>query len=78
MSERKHSANLQLLRSLYFNRNGILVLVMALVSVGLLYLSVRTHGTASQFFLGLGAATIATTVYSFLQVLLTTSQFNRS
>jgi hypothetical protein len=38
--------------------------------------SARTRGTASQFWLGLGAATIATTGYSFVQVLLTTSQFN--
>jgi hypothetical protein len=76
MPDRRHSEEPQLLHALYFNRNGILFLVMALVSVGMLALSAKVHGTASQFWLAVGAATIATTCYSFLQVMLTTSQFN--
>lgn len=76
MSDRKRSPNVQLLRALYFNRTGILFLLMAIVSIGMILGSARTHGGVSQFWLGLGAATIATTCYSFVQVLLTTSQFN--
>jgi hypothetical protein len=49
---------------------------MAILSVLMLIGSSRTKGSVSQFWLGLGAATIATTGYSFVQVLLTTRQFN--
>lgn len=67
----------QLLRELYFNRTGIVFLLMVLVSVLMLVASAKTHGSASQFWLALGTATIATTGYSFVQVLLTTRQFDR-
>ena len=67
----------QLLRELYFNRTGIVFLLMLLVSVLMLVTSAKTHGSASQFWLALGTATIATTGYSFVQVLLTTRQFDR-
>ncbi len=43
----------------------------------MLVASAKTHGSASQFWLALGTATIATTGYSFVQVLLTTRQFDR-
>jgi hypothetical protein len=49
---------------------------MAIVSILLLIESARTKGNISQFWLALGAATVATTGYSFVQVLLTTRQFN--
>jgi hypothetical protein len=74
--EGKGSSTVQLLRELYFNRTGILFLFMAILSILMLIASTRTKGSASQFWLGLGAATIATTGYSFVQVLLTTRQFN--
>ena len=61
----------QLLRELYFNRTGIVFLLMVLVPVLMLVASAKTHGSASQFWLALGTATIATTGYSFVQVLLT-------
>ena len=67
----------QLLRELYFNRTGIVFLLMALLSVLMLIASAKTHGSLSQFWLALGSATIATTGYSSVQVLLTTGQFNR-
>ncbi len=50
---------------------------MVLVSVLMLVASAKTHGSASQFWLALGTATIATTGYSFVQVLLTTRQLDR-
>lgn len=67
----------QLLRELYFNRTGIVFLLMTLFSVLVLIASAKTHGTASQFWLAIGSATIATTGYSSVQILLTTQQFNR-
>lgn len=67
----------QLLRELYFNRTGIVFLLMVLLSVLMLIASAKTHGSISQFWLAVGSATIATTGYSFVQVLLTTGQFNR-
>lgn len=76
MPDRKRGPDVQLLRALYFNRTGILFLLMAIISIVMIIASARTTGTVSQFWLGLGAATIATTGYSFVQVLLTTSQFN--
>jgi hypothetical protein len=76
VSDRKRGPDVQLLRALYFNRTGILFLLMAIASIVMIIVSARTRGAASQFWLGLGAATIATTGYSFIQVLLTTSQFN--
>jgi hypothetical protein len=76
LPDRKRGPDVQLLRALYFNRTGILFLLMAIASILMIIVSSRTKGTAGQFWLGLGAATIATTGYSFVQVLLTTSQFN--
>ena len=67
----------QLLRELYFNRTGIVFLLMVLVSVLMLVASAETRGSISQFWLALGSATLATTGYSFVQVLLTTRQFNQ-
>jgi hypothetical protein len=49
---------------------------MAIVSILMLIESARTRGNISQFWLALGASTVATTGYSFVQVLLTTRQFN--
>ena len=43
----------------------------------MLVASVRTHGTISQFWLAIGSAILASTLYSFVQTLLTTRQFNR-
>jgi hypothetical protein len=67
----------RLLRELYFNRTGIVFLMMVLISVLMLFASARTHGSVSQFWLAVGSATLATTGYSFVQVLLTTQQFNQ-
>ncbi|MEU5882696.1 hypothetical protein [Spirillospora sp. NPDC047279] len=64
-----------LLRSLYLNRTGILLLIMLLGSIGLIAISARTAGAAQQFWLAVGSGTLATTVYSTLQVFLTTTQF---
>jgi hypothetical protein len=69
-------SEVQLLRQLYFNRTGILFLLMALASIGMLAASSKTSGVAGQLWLALGSATLATTGYSFVQVLLTTRQFN--
>ena len=67
----------QLLRELYFSWTGIVFLIMALISVLMLIESARTHGTISQFWLAIGSAILASTLYSFVQTLLTTRQFNR-
>ena len=77
MADEDSGSPAQLLRELYFNRTGIVFLVMVLASVLMLIASAKTHGAPSQFWLALGTATIATTGYSFVQVLLTTRQFNR-
>jgi hypothetical protein len=66
-----------LLRELYLNRVGLLFLLMALVSVGMLYAAARTHGTSNQVWLALGTSILATTIYSFFQVLLTRHQLDR-
>lgn len=76
MAEENSSSYVRLLRQLYFNRTGVLFLLMAIVSILMLIESARTKGNISQFWLALGAATVATTGYSFVQVLLTTRQFN--
>ena len=60
----------QLFGELYFSWTGIVFLLMALVSV-------ETHGMASEFWLAIGSAILASTGYSFVQTLLTTRQFNR-
>lgn len=67
----------QLLRELYFSWTGIVFLLMALISVLMIVASARTHGTISQFWLAIGSAILASTIYSFVQTLLTTRQFNR-
>lgn len=67
----------QLLRELYFSWTGIVFLLMALVSVLMLVASAKTHGTISEFWLAIGSAILASTLYSFIQTLLTTRQFNR-
>jgi hypothetical protein len=72
----QRSSSVQLLRALYFNRTGVLFLFMAILSILVIVQSARTKGSVSQFWLGLGTATIATTGYSFVQILLTTRQFD--
>lgn len=76
MAEQNPGSYVQLLRKLYFNRTGILFLLMALLSILMLLESARTKGSASNFWLALGASTAATTGYSFVQVMLTTRQFD--
>lgn len=66
-----------LLRELYFNRTGLLFLLMLLLSTGLLGASAGTHGSAASFLLALGTSILATTGYSIIQVFLTTRQLNR-
>jgi hypothetical protein len=73
----QRSSTVQLLRELYFNRTGVLFLFMAVLSILMIVESARTKGSVSQFWLGLGTATIATTGYSLVQILLTTRQFDR-
>jgi hypothetical protein len=68
---------LELLRDLYLNRTGVLFLLMAGLSIGVIAASARTRGSASQFWLALGTSMLATTVYAFVQVMLTTQQFDR-
>lgn len=77
MADEHQRSPARLLRELYFNRTGIVFLMMVLISVLMLFASARTHGSVSQFWLAVGSATLATTGYSFVQVLLTTQQFNQ-
>lgn len=64
-----------LLRSLYFNRTGILLLSMVLLSITAILAAQRARGGAQGVWLGLGVAVLAASLYSFFQVLLTTRQF---
>lgn len=68
---------MRLLRELYFNSSGLLFLLTVLFALAMLFVSQQVHGTAGQFWLAVGTSLIATTGYSFLQVLLTTRQFDR-
>jgi hypothetical protein len=65
-----------LLRELYFNRTGLLFLLMLLLSTGLLGASAKAHGSAASFLLTLGTSILATTGYSIVQVFLTTRQLD--
>ena len=67
----------QVFRELYFSWTGIVSLLLALASVLMLVASAETHGMASQFWLAVGSAVLASDGYSFVQTLLTTRQFNR-
>lgn len=66
-----------LLRDLYFNRTGIVLLLVFLISIGLIFVSTNTAGTAEAFWLSLGASLLATAVFAALNSFLATQQFER-
>lgn len=68
---------LKSLRDLYMNRTGVLFLVMLLLSIAAIFEAAHSRGTASQFWLALGTSVLATTLYAFVQAMLTTQQFDR-
>lgn len=76
MTDTHFERDKQLFKSLYFNRTGILLLAMTLASVAAIFLAVRVHDTAKEFWLGLSVAVLAASIYSCFQVLLTTKQFD--
>jgi hypothetical protein len=65
-----------LLRELYFNRTGLLLLLTILIAIGLFATSARTHGSASTFWLTLATGILATAGYAAISVFMTTRQFD--
>lgn len=66
----------RLLKDLYFNRTGLLLVLTILLSVGMYAVAAHTHGIASAFWLTLATGIVATAVFTAFNVLLTTNQFN--
>jgi hypothetical protein len=67
---------IRLLRELYFNRTGVLLLLTILLTIGMYALAAHTHGNASAFWLTLATGIVATSAYAAIAVFLTTRQFD--
>jgi hypothetical protein len=65
-----------LLRELYFNRTGLVLLLTILLAIGMYVLAAHTRGNASTFWLTLATGIVATSAYAAFTVLLTTKQFD--
>ncbi|MEV0529919.1 hypothetical protein AB0I66_41580 [Streptomyces sp. NPDC050439] len=66
-----------LLRELYFNRTGVLLLVMSLAAAGMYALSVRSTGRTEEFWIALATGVLGAAIFAFAQVALTTRQYER-
>ena len=66
----------RLLRELYFNRTGLVLLLTILLAIGMYALAAHTRGDASTFWLSLATGIVATSAYAAFTVLLTTKQFD--
>jgi hypothetical protein len=66
----------RLLRELYFNRTGLVLLLTILLAIGMYVLAAHTRGDASTFWLTLATGIVATSAYAAFTVLLTTKQFD--
>ena len=66
----------RLLRELYFNRTGLVLLLTVLLAIGMYALAAHTRGDASTFWLTLATGIVATSAYAAFTVFLTTKQFD--
>lgn len=65
----------QLVKEVYYNRSGILLLLAVLVAVGIGAYSLNTEGRASQVYLAIATSLFATTLFAFLQTSLTALRY---